>query len=114
MNCARCGRIIPDRKLSCPVCLEAAGEKASFELQQSMLPRVMAGEVQFNVCRTANGRVHIQLFGTRDRAYCGKKLPVAEKTRWRSAYASITDQVTCGACQTELASQVAQIRGGAA
>ena len=114
MTCSKCGRIIPDQDLCCRVCVEAAASKASLELQQSMLPRVMAGEVQFNVCRTANGRVHLQLFGTRDRAYCGQKLPVAEKTRWRSAYWSITDQVTCGACQTELASQVAQIRGGAA
>jgi hypothetical protein len=75
--CPTCNRIIPDKLMVCPVCLEERSRIALRAYQLDLLRKVLAGDAELPV-RAIKGKRHIQIFGA-EKTHCGQ--PVSPQHR---------------------------------
>ena len=101
-NCTRCGGIIPNNLISCPVCLVAKNDRAFAEAQAAFLLRVRTGEWSLRVFRDTKGRQHILMFGGADVAFCQTPRTTAAKKIKPMPYDDPALKFVCEDCRTAL------------
>ena len=103
--CTR-GHLIPDGKLACPMCVEAAGEAAMRRMQQQYLQKAIHGEFGYFL-RVAKAKPrHVIQFNS-TRTFCGMQLDVQPKITHEPYTTAVLDQV-CGGCRFGIAQALSE------
>lgn len=104
MICYSCRKLLPDNQLMCRECADKNSRKGYLQLQQTFLPRVIAGNLQLPVVRMGNLR-HVQLLGEPSRSYCFMQLNGRRTLHDLSAVTGMEN--LCTDCAKALEEQVA-------
>jgi hypothetical protein len=100
--CPKCGRPLPEKKISCPSCAQRKSRDALRGFQFHALLEAARGAVLFTVHKLSSGE-HVQMFAPRGwknpPAFCGAAATAPRKKRYPLGYRHAPYALVCAKCR---------------